>query len=466
MDISPDVLVLIESLRAEIASLKQEVSDLRRQLNKDSSNSSQPPSSDGFKKKPRVLGSLRESSGKPSGGQTGHKGGTLRLVSDPDEVMVHEAWRCKHCDGALSATMATGTEKRQVFDVPIARLEVTEHQARIYRCTGCGQATKAPFPDGVCGPVQYGPRLRATAIYLQACQLMPEDRISEAMADLFGAKSLCPASIMTWCRTKARDLAGLQAEIAQAVARAPVRHLDETGFRIAGRLQWLHTASTSQLTSYRVSQTRGDMPKGLVGGLIVHDHFKSYYTIAGVEHALCNAHHLRELKDLSDNGKELWAQNMAHLLRAGLKAVQHLTSQERMKLDQAWSVHFNHAYDQLVAEALDLHQRLPPLKQRFDAPPSRARRPGHNLALRLATYKAEVLRFLSDVTVPFTNNQAEQDIRMMKVKMKISGTFRSFNGAKTFATLRSVLSTARKQGRNMLVTLTATPKELQKTLLP
>ncbi len=208
------------------------------------------------------------------------------------------------------------------------------------------------------------------------------------------------------------------------------------------------------------------MPKGLDGGVIIHDHFKSYYTIAGVEHALCNAHHLRELKDLTDNGKELWAQNMAYLLKAALSVVQSVPSCDGAKLDPAWLAHFNRAYDQLVAEGLDLHQRLPPMKQKLDAPPSRARRPGHNLALRLKTYKTEALRFLSDFNVPFTNNQAEQDIRMMKVKMKISGSFRSFKGAQTFATLRSVLSTARKQGRNMLDTLTATPHELQKTLLP
>lgn len=462
---SPEVFSLIVSLRAEIASLKQEISSLRRQLNKDSSNSSQPPSSDGFKKKSRVLGSLREGSGKRSGGQRGHKGDTLRFTADPDDVVVHEAWRCRHCQRALLASMTTGVETRQVFDVPPPRLEVTEHQACIYRCAGCGQTTKASFPDSVRGPVQYGPRLRATAIYLQAYQLMPEDRISETLGDLFAAKSLCPASIMTWCRNKARDLAGLQTEIAEAVARAPVRHLDETGFRIAGRLQWLHTASTAQLTSYRVSQTRGDIPRGLDGGVIVHDHFKSYYTLTGVEHALCNAHHLRELKDLTDNGKELWAQNMAYLLKAGWKAVEGAGSQDKTQLDPTWSMYFHRAYDQLIAQGLDLHQRLPPFKQGFDAPPSRAKRPGHNLALRLKTYKTEVLRFLSDFSVAFTNNQAERDIRMMKVKMKISGAFRSFSGAETFATLRSVLSTARKQGRNMLETLTATPKDLQTALV-
>lgn len=466
MDMSPEVQALIESLRAEIASLKQEVADLRHRLNKDSSNSSQPPSSDGFKKKPRVLGSLREGLGKPSGGQRGHKGDTLRFSAEPDTFVVHEAWRCRHCHGVLSAAMATGVEKRQVFDVPPARLEVTEHQARIYRCIGCGQTTKASFPNSVRGPVQYGPRLRATAIYLQAYQLLPEDRISEALIDLFAAKSLCPASIMTWCRDKARDLMGVQAEIAEAVAKAPVRNLDETGFRIAGRLQWLHTASTPHLTSYRVSQVRGDMPQGLVGGVIIHDHFKSYYTLTGVEHALCNAHHLRELKDLTDNGKELWAQNMAHLLRASYKAVQRAVTEEKKQLDQTWFSHLDQAYDQLVAEGLDLHQQLPPLKQRFDAPPSRAKRPGHNLALRLQTYKTDVLRFLSDFSVPFTNNQAEQDIRMMKVKMKISGTFRSFNGAQAFATLRSVLSTARKQQRNMLETLIASPQDLKTLLVP
>lgn len=255
MDLSSDVRALIEGLqrelaelRAENAALKQEVADLRRQLGKNSSNSSKPPSSDRFGKKPRIAGSLCGISGKTSGGQPGHRGDTLRPVAKPDKIERHEVTNCEHCQAALTTGMATGVEKRQVFDMPEPRLEVTEHQARIYTCTCCRGVTKAAFPPEVTAPVQYGPRIRAAAVYLNAQQLVPEDRVGEIMKDLFGAGLLCAASIVAWGARKAVELAPVEAHIAASVARTPVRNLDETGFRIGGKTQWLHSASTAALT--------------------------------------------------------------------------------------------------------------------------------------------------------------------------------------------------------------------------
>ena len=179
MDIPAEAADLIASLRAEITALRAEVADLRRRLNLDSSNSSKPPSSDGLKKKPRIAGSLRGRSGKPSGGQTGHEGGTLRQVANPDAVVRHEACACRHCGLSLDAKSATGIEKRQVFDIPERPLVVTEHQATIYRCTLCRGVTKAAFPEGIVSPTQYGERIRAAAIYLNVQQLIPEDRVAQ-----------------------------------------------------------------------------------------------------------------------------------------------------------------------------------------------------------------------------------------------------------------------------------------------
>jgi transposase len=276
----------IEVLRAENAALRQEVADLRRQLDKNSSNSGKPPSSDGLKKPPRIAGSLRGKSGKTSGGQAGHAGDTLKQVAKPDVVERHEAQACRHCLAGLTTAMITGVEKRQVFDLPEPRPEVTEHQAMIYRCTHCRGQTTAMFPEGVTSSAQYGPRVRAAAVYLNVQQLIPEDRVAQAMADLFGAARLCPASVVAWGERKAEEFEAVAARIAALVARACVRHLDETGFRVAGKGQWLHTASTAALTSYRVSAKRGDLPKGLRGGVIVHDHFKPYYAMpGGVRHA-------------------------------------------------------------------------------------------------------------------------------------------------------------------------------------
>jgi len=474
MVVSPDVLALIEGLRQEIATLrarngelaaenaalKQEVTDLRRRLGRDSSNSSKPPSSDGLAKKPRILGSLRGKSGKKSGGQPGHAGDTLRPVPNPDKIERHAASQCRHCQAELTPAMARGVERRQVFDMPQPRLEVVEHQAAVYTCACCGGETRAAFPPEVMAHVQYGPRIRAAAIYLNAQHLVPEERVGEIMGDLFGAGQLCPASLAAWSAQKAQHWAAVEAHIEARLAEASVRHLDETGFRIGGKTCWLHTTSSATLTHYRVREQRGAMPTTLQGGVIVHDHFKPYFTLSDVDHALCNAHHLRELKALREHEKEPWAGKMSRLLVRASKLVERAAAQGKTALDPGCRRRIDAVYDAIVQRGLALHEAQPPLARRPGARGRTPKRVGHNLVERLRDHKAEVLRFVSDFSVPFTNNQAEQDIRMMKVKMKVSGGFRSHAGAETFATLRSVLSSARKNGLNILQTLIALPSSL------
>lgn len=474
MELSPDVRAWIEGLQRELAelraanatlkqenaALRQEVADLRRQLGKNSSNSSKPPSSDGFGKKPRIAGSLRGVTGKKSGGQPGHQGDTLRPVAEPDKIERHEETSCEHCQAGLTAAMATGVEKRQVFDMPEPRLEVTEHQAHIYTCACCRGVTKAAFPPEVTAHVQYGSRIKAAAVYLNAQQLVPENRVGDIMQDLFGAARLCPASIVAWGEKKAAELAPVVAHIAALIAKAPVRNLDETGFRVGSKTQWLHSASTAALTHYRVSEKRGALWKTLQGGIIVHDHFKPYFTLQEVGHALCNAHHLRELKALIDIEKEPWATKMSRLLVTAAHTVQRAVEQAQSAVAERVSGRIVAVYDAIVLRGLAFHEQQPALERRPGARGKLAKRPGHNLLVRLRDFKTEVLRFLFDFAVPFTNNQAEQDIRMMKVKMKISGGFRTMPGAETFATLRGILSTARKRGWNLLKTLSATPGSL------
>jgi len=454
MELSDEVRALIESLLAKISLLEQEVADLRRQLGRDSSNSSKPPSSDGLSKKPPRTSSLRGTSGKASGGQAGHKGGTLRCSTQPDVIIAHMASHCGHCRAALSAAMVTGVVARQVFEVPAPRLEVTEHRAEVYCCAACRGVTKAAFPAGVVSPVQYGPGVRAWAVYLNVQHLIPEDRVAEILADLAGARGLCPASITSWVTQKAAEWAPVAAHIEALLAAAPVRHLDETGFRIAGKTQWLHSLSTTALTHYRVSAKRGAVPAGLTGGIVVHDHFKPYFKLAGLTHALCNAHHLRELKALAEIDGEAWAAGMSQFLcdtnteveRASKPGVAGLPADALDKITAT--------YDKIVADGLAFHDRQPALARKPGArrgkPP---RRPGHNLLIRLRDFKADVLRFAVNFAVPFTNNQAERDIRMMKLKMKISGCFRTEAAANTFATLRSILSTLKKQAKNHLEAL-------------
>lgn len=449
----------IAALRRENADLREEIASLRGQLSKNSSNSSKPPSSDGLKKPPRIAGSTRGKSGKRSGGQVGHAGGTLKQVADPDVVARQEAACCRHCQAGLTAAMVTGVSKRQVFDLPEPRLEVTEHQAAIYCCAQCRGETCAAFPEGVNAPAQYGPRIKAAAIYLNVQQLIPEDRVAQTLQDLFGAGPVCPASVVAWGESKANGLAAVVAHTAALVGKAPVRHLDETGFRIAGKTQWLHTASTQALTWYRVSAQRGALPSGLEGGVVVHDHFKPYYTMANVAHALCNAHHLRELKALIEIEKEPWARQMRDLLLDAVKAAREAVAQGATGLAGPVRQALVRRYDDIVRRGLAFHRKQKPLS-RPGVRGRMPRRPGHNLLIRMHEFSNDVLRFLHNLAVPFTNNLAEQDLRMMKVKMKISGGFRTLAGASTFASLRSVIATARKQRWNILNTLAVDPAVL------
>ena len=457
------------ALRQENASLKQQVAELRRQLDKNSSNSSKPPSSDGLKKPPRVFKSLRGRSGKTSGGQPGHMGDTLRQVDKPDRIERHVATSCRHCHACLTAAMATGEERRQVFDLPAPRLEVTKHRAATYCCQHCRGTTTAAFPGTITGHVQHGPRLRAAAVYLNVQQLIPEDRVCEAMADLFAAVRLCPASVVAWTAKAAAAQAPVVAHIAACIVAARVRHLDETGFRVGGKTRWLHSASTAAYTQYRIGERRGDVPRTMVGGIVVHDHFKPYYTLGGVEHALCNAHHLRELQALIEIEKEPWAGAMSAVLRAANTLVRQtkaadITNAAAAALADADKRRISADYDAALAIGFALHEGQAPLARTPGARGRPPRRIGHNLLLRLRDRRADVLRFCDDFDVPFTNNQAEQDIRMMKLRMKISGGFRTIAGTEIFATLRSVISTARKHGINILRALAMPRDNLMKLL--
>jgi transposase len=450
----------IAELEAALARMAEENADLRRQLAKNSSNSSKPPSSDGLKKPaPR---SLRGKSGKKSGGQVGHRGDTLRQTSTPDFVERHEATHCSACQGALTAEMVKGVEKRQVFDLPAPRLEVTEHQAPVYCCDHCRAMTTAGFPDGVAAHVQYGPRMRAAAVYCNVQQLIPEDRVCQLLRDLFGATSLCAASVTNWTRGAANKMGLVVEHILARLTKGGVRHLDETGLRVAGKLHWLHAICDSAFTHYRIDAKRGAVPTFLTGGTIVHDHWKSYYAhMNGVDaHALCGAHHLRELKAIEEIEKEPWATEMSALLNRANQLRCTAQDQGETELLEPVRQDIITGYMAILAEGLAFHERQPPLAKSLGARGPKARRPGHNLLLRLRDYRDDVLRFIADFAVPFTNNQAEQDLRMMKLRMKISGTFRTLEGAQVFADIRSVISTARKHGLNILETLTLSPAQI------
>jgi transposase len=448
------------ALLAQNAALSGRVAELERQLGLNSSNSGKPPSSDGLKKPSRVR-SLRERSGKASGGQKGHPGKTLRRTETPDTIIDHYPAACAGCGAGLSGAMASGHTARQVFDLPDPRpLVVTEHRAHQCRCTACGTQTQARFPEGVTAPAQYGARIAAFVVYLLHYQLLPEKRLAELMADLFGV-TLVTATIARMSRSCAERFQGFATAVRDHVAGAPVKHLDETGFRIGGKTQWLHIASTILLTFYRISPKRGSLPENLTG-IAVHDHWKPYYTLKDVLHALCNAHHLRELKALVDIEKEDWARKMQRLLRRACHAA-NLARQQDRPLSPRLIARIERCYEGILAEGFAYHDGQPARASEAVQAKRRGRKPrriGHNLLLRLSTRKQDVLRFLADPTVPFTNTLAERDARMMKLRQKISGGFRSENGAADFSLIRSLLSTAKKQGWDILRTLNATSNNL------
>jgi transposase len=456
------LLAIIETQRKEIAGLLARVSELERRLGLNSSNSSKPPSSDGLSRPPRT-GSLREKTGKKSGGQKGHKGQTLAQTANPDRVVDHYPETCPHCGGVPDKTVSLGHRPRQVFDVPEPQpLQVTEHRAHTCGCPDCGAQTQAAFPADVTAPVQYGPRIAALAVYLRDYHFIPEDRLAELLKDVCGIE-ISTATIAAMEHRKAEELAPVAEAIAQKVKEAPVKHMDETGYRVGGLTQWLHVAATMLLTFYHTSARRGALLADVIG-IIVHDHWKPYFTMPGVLHALCNAHHLRELKALMEIEKEAWAFAMYRFLRQACHAV-NLAKRKDTAINPHFAAWLAARYGRIVAQGLAFHEaQPPPARPNGDngkKPRGRKRRrTGHNLLLRLRCRKDDVLRFLTDPSVPFTNNQAESDLRMMKVRQKISGCFRTAAGAEDFAALRTVLSTARKQGWNLIQTLQESPETL------
>ena len=430
----------------ENAWLKARVAVLEKRLGLNSSNSSKPPSSDGLGKKPRTQ-SLRKEGKKPTGGQKGHKGHNLSQVAEPNEVVNHKVHTCSNCNKDLEALEAIGTIKRQVFDLPPIAAEVTEHRGEIKVCDHCQTRVVAPFPEGVNAPVQYGERVKAMAVYLNHQQLIPEDRLSDVFGDLFDL-SISTATVVKMGEALAGKVMPYIETVADYLKGAPVKHTDETGFRIGAHTRWLHVLSNNKATVYRAALRRGEIAEGLKG-VVCHDYFRPYFQLQGVKHALCNAHILRELKALVEHDRESWARRMSRLLIFVGQIAKDEVKIRRYK----WRL--GPLYDEIVEAGLLYHEGLPPLIQKRKGKPKR--RDGHNLLLRLEGHKEDILRCLDLNTpgVPFTNNQAEQDIRMMKVKQKISGGFRTMEGAETFAMIRSFLSTMRKQGHNLFDAITS-----------
>lgn len=443
------LLARIADLEKVVAQQAAEIAELKRRLNKDSSNSSKPPSSDGLKKASRTS-SLREKGKHTSGGQKGHKGTTLKQVAHPEHIVTHQLEQCPDCGRSLSQQIAKGIVKRQVFDLPTVQVEVTEHRAEIKFCTCCQKQVIASFPSEVKAYTQYGNRIRSWVVYYQNQHLIPEDRIQQIFMDMYNLP-IATASIATYNKMAYEQLEDFETKVLKFAKEAPVKNLDETGFRVGGKTQWMHTLSTPDCTYYHVSPKRKSLIDG-VKGIAVHDHWRPYYQMPNVTHALCNQHHLRELKALIEHDKEAWAGQMSKLLRLMLRC-RHRYGDKPIPRFQ--TSRLGRIYDTIVDQALAWHESRPPLVLQKIIRGRPKQRPGHNLLLRLSNHREEVLRFLNDAKVPFTNNDAERDLRMVKCKQKISGGFRTSLGAEYFARIRGFISTLRKQELSIINSIEA-----------
>jgi transposase len=441
----------IERLEQEVKALRERIAELERSLGLDSQTSSKPPASDGLKKSNQIrTKSLREKGKRSSGGQIGHPGQTLEQVLEPEKIVEHPTpYSCFGCGSDIGDVGIKKIIKRQVFDIPAPRIIVTEHRVTVKECPECKTLLQGSFPKAVTAPVQYGARIRAVAAYLNHQHFIPEDRLSEVLLDLFGCR-MTPGTIAKTTLTLAQIIEPVVAEIACEVKAAAVKHLDETGLRIGGKTNWLHVVATETLSWYRVSPQRKDIEVlADIKGVVVHDHWKPYYQLLDVNHALCNAHHLRELKALEEIEQEPWAKSMNKLL---LLACNYKHRYPK-GIPKNIVARLTQLYEQILQRGLSFHSSQSPLTRKGNRGRVK-RRVGHNLLLRLQNFQSDVLRFLTEPDVPFTNNQAERDLRMMKCKQKISGGFRSFDFAVSFANIRSFVSTASKQGFNLLEVIT------------
>ena len=453
------VLELFDQIEYQVMKLSkisqdqaEAIKELQAKLSKDSSNSGKPPSSDGLAKKniiPRTE-SQRKKGEKPNGGQIGHQGSTLEKSEHPDKTETYSIDEpCTHCGTSLGEVLSNH-EERQVFDIPAIRIEITAHRAEIKICPLCGETNKASFPDNVTQATQYGNGIKTWASYFSVQHFIPTARTTQIIEDLVGHR-ISEATVLNSCHQLVDKVSPVTQIIKEKLKVEEVVNFDETGLRVNGKLHWLHCASTDKLTDYLVHPRRGQEAIDVMGilptmkGVACHDHWKPYFSYE-VRHSLCNAHHIRELTFIEKQYQQAFAPKMADLL------IEINTAKKQQAVDhfdvETLTAYFSR-YDEIVKEGLLFN----PEKQR--SPDQKSKKgpvkqtPAYNLLKRFRDVKSAVLLFMVDFNVPFTNNQAEQDVRMVKVKQKVSGCFRTLTGAEEFAANRGYISTARKNDQNI-----------------
>jgi transposase len=457
-----DRVAKLEARVAKVAQLEARVAELEARLAKNSGNSHKPPSSDGPAKPSPRPQSERTSSGKKPGGQPGHSGSTLRKALRPDVRVRHLVKTCSRCQRNLSSRAPDSIEERQVFDLPPMKIVSTAHETEVKHCPGCGERNQAPWPELLAaepGAAIYGPGIRALSVYLTQGQMLPYARTSELLEDLLGHR-ISAGTLANWTQKASEGLTVTDQEVARGLTISTgTVHFDETGMRHEGKNGWLHSASNSRLTHFSFHPKRGTEAIEAIGilpgfrGTAVHDRWEPYFGYEECRHGLCGAHLLRDLRFVWEQEGERWAKNLRRVLLKMNGAVRKAKARGARRFNAPTIEYWEGRYRRILHTGFRLHEERDRREGRLAQPGKRGRkkqRPGKNLLDALDEHQDSVLLFLNDFTVPFTNNQGEQDIRMTKVKLKVSGCFRSADGARHFCRIRGYLSTARKQGQNLL----------------
>lgn len=448
-----DQLILEQA--ACIRALELKIQALEDRLSKDSHNSSKPPSSDGYNKPSPKSRRHKNKSSKKAGGQKGHKGKTLRQVSQPDHIEAHDPTDCHACSMSLLDQSREDHESRQVFELPPLEVEVTEQRAYKKRCGHCGTITKGRFPLHITQPTQYGAKLKGLMVYMNQYELLPFDRTREFFLDVFN-QPMSVGTIIAATKQCSMNLAAAETHIKHELISGSLLHADETGLRVNKDLYWLHVNSTSRLTFYGVHKKRGKVAIDEMGvlpdfkGTLVHDHWVAYFNY-GKHHSLCNAHHLRELTFVQERYNHQWARKLELLLLR----IKRTVDRQALNSDPPLAAEYLRDYHQRYMNILRRGREECPQAMREG--PKKAGRvkqtKARNLLDRLRQFSEPVLAFMYNQEVPFDNNQAERDVRMMKVQQKISGCFRTLSGVQRFCRIRGYISTAKKQREPVLLAL-------------
>lgn len=444
---------MMAKLIVKLQALQDRVDELERRLGLNSNNSSKPPSSDSpFISKPKTTSNAK----RKAGAQKGHIGKNLKMVEHPDIIIVSSPQVCRDCGASLEVATSHLVASRQVFDLPVLKIEVSEYQVHAKKCPCCKTINKGSFPEDITAPTQYGKRFDAAISYLSVRQMLPYERITQIMEDLFG-HFISEGVILNTLSRVETHLSSFNAIAKKALLQSAVLHADETGINVRGKLYWAHIALSENAATCLLHPKRGaDAIKQMdilpnYTGVAVHDHWKPYESVDGsFTHAFCNAHHLRELKRVSEQDKQQWSEDMSKLLMSAHQKVNYAKANAKEALSPRMIKRFNTWYDAIVKSAGVYHT----ISQKEAGKRGRPKQTfAKNLLDRLIKYKAETLRFVTDFNVPFTNNAAECGFRMMKVKEKISGCFMSLRGGRIFMNIYAYILTVKKNGINILQAL-------------